>query len=56
MRKDKEIKNKNNLILRKMCNAGYELTNPGSRGRCSNHCAMEDLNFRRLYFLFIDSR
>ena len=41
-RKDKEIK-KNNLILRKMIQAGLELTTPDSSGQCSNHCAKKDL-------------
>ena len=42
-RKDKEIKKNNNLILRKMIQAGLELTTPDSSGQCSNHCAKKDL-------------
>ena len=41
-RKDKEIK-KNNLIMRKMIQAGLELTIPDSSGQCSNHCAKKEL-------------
>ena len=28
-----------------MYNVGFELMTPDSRGRCSHHCAMEDLQF-----------
>ena len=42
-RKDMEIKKNNNLILRKMIQAGLELTIPDSSGQCSNHCAKKDL-------------
>ena len=42
-RKDKEIKNNNNLILRKMFHGGLELTTPDSTGQCANHCAAKDL-------------
>ena len=42
-RKDKEIKNNNNLILRKMIHVGLELTTPDSTGQCVNHCFTKDL-------------
>ena len=35
-------KKNNNLILRKMIQAGLELTTPDSSGQCSNHCAKKD--------------
>ena len=36
-------KKNNNLILRKMIQAGLELTTPDSSGQCSNRCAKKDL-------------
>ena len=55
-RKDKEIKNNNNLILRKMFIAGFELTIPDSRCQCSNHWAMKDLEMECVFVLFIDNQ
>ena len=31
------------MILRKLIQAGFELTTPDSSGQCSNHCAEKDL-------------
>ena len=41
-RKDREM-TKKKLILRKMIQAGLELTTPDFSGQCSNHCAEKDL-------------
>ena len=40
-KEDKEIK-KNNILIRKMYNPGFELKAPGFGGRRSNHFAMKD--------------
>ena len=37
------------INLRKMNNAGFELTTLNSRGCCSYHCAMEYFNLERLF-------
>ena len=44
------------MILRNMFMAGLELTIPGSRGQCANHCATKALQLERIFVLFIDNR
>ena len=41
--KERQGNDKKKLILRKMIQAGLELTTPVSSGQCSNHCAKKDL-------------
>ena len=49
-------KKKHNLILRKMFVVGLELTILDSGGQRADHYTTKDLQFKRVFVLFIDNR
>ena len=56
IKKNKKERQGKKLILRKMIQAGLELTTPNSSGQCSNHCAKERFKIERVFVLFKDNQ